>query len=81
MKIPHHQVSLEALRRLIEDFVSRDGIDPGHAGVGIDQKVSSVMGQLDAGQAVLVYDSVAGGYNILSKEEFQRYGQQGGDDE
>jgi len=81
VKIPHHQVSPEALRRLIEDFVSRDGIDPGHAWVGIDQKVTSVLGQLDAGQAVLVYDSVAGGYNVLSKEEFQRYGQQGGDDE
>lgn len=81
MKIPHRQVNPEALKRLIEDFVSRDGIDPGHAQVGIDRKVARVLDQLASGQAVLVYDSVSGGYNILSKEEYQRRGRQRGNDD
>lgn len=72
MKIPYDKVSPEALKRLIEDFVSRDGIDPGHAQVDIEQKISAVMTQLKNGTAVLVFDSNSNSYNILAREEAGR---------
>lgn len=72
MIVPHRKVSSGALRRLIEDFVSRDGIDPGHAQVGIDQKVCAVMAQLANGSAVLVFDTASNSYNILSRDEAER---------
>jgi uncharacterized protein len=56
MIIPHHLLSPEALRGVIEVFVTRDGTDYGAQDVSLAMKVFQVHQQLDAGTAVLVYD-------------------------
>ena len=57
MIIPHHMLSPEALRGVIEAFVTREGTDYGVQDVPLATKVLQVQQQLDAGTAVLVYDA------------------------
>jgi uncharacterized protein YheU (UPF0270 family) len=56
MIIPHRLLSPEALRGVIEAFVTREGTDYGTQEVPLATKVFQVHQQLDAGTAVLVYD-------------------------
>ena len=56
MIIPHHMLSPEALHRVIEAFVTREGTDYGEHDIPLATKVLQVRQQLDAGTAVLVYD-------------------------
>jgi len=62
--IPHRQLSLEALSGLIEEFVTRDGTDSGYTRGSLVESVSMVRRQLDAGQAVIVYDNRTNTCNI-----------------
>ena len=55
--IPHQQLSPQALSGLIEEFVTRDGTDSGYTRGSLAENVSRVRRQLDAGQAVVVYDN------------------------
>lgn len=54
--IPHRQLSPDALRGVIEAFVTREGTDYGPQDVTLATKVRQVQHQLDAGTAVIVYD-------------------------
>ena len=56
MIIPPHMLSPEALHRVIEAFVTREGTDYGIQDVSLASKVLQVRQQLDAGTAVIVYD-------------------------
>lgn len=56
MIIPHRALSPEALRGVIEAFVTREGTDYGAEDVPLATKVVQVRQQLDEGSAVLVYD-------------------------
>jgi len=56
MIIPHRLLSPEALRGVIEAFVTREGTDYGVHDVSLTTKVAQVRQQLDQGTAVLVYD-------------------------
>jgi uncharacterized protein YheU (UPF0270 family) len=56
MIIPHQMLSPEALRGVIEAFITREGTDYGVQDVSLDTKVMQVQQQLDAGTAVIVYD-------------------------
>ncbi|MHB8763249.1 MAG: YheU family protein [Deferrisomatales bacterium] len=65
MVIPHRQLTADALRGVIEEFVTREGTDYGGACVGLGDKVRQVREQLDGGDAVLVYDRETGSCNIV----------------
>jgi uncharacterized protein YheU (UPF0270 family) len=54
--VPYDQLSSEALQKLIEEFVTRDGTDYGEKEVPLDTRVEQVRVQLQAGRAVIVYD-------------------------
>ena len=56
MIIPHRLLSPDALRGVIEAFVTREGTDYGTQDISLATKVLQVWQQLDAGTAVLVYD-------------------------
>lgn len=55
MRIPHTQLSPAALRAVVEEFVTRDGTD--HSSV--QQRIKSVLRQLDAGRVELHFDAEA----------------------
>ena len=56
MMIPHRRLSPDALRGVIEAFVTRERTDYGAQEVPLTTKVFQVRQQLDAGTVVLVYD-------------------------
>ncbi len=56
MIIPHHLLSPEALRGVIEAFVTREGTDYGEPAIPLDTTIMQIRQQLDAGTAVIVYD-------------------------
>ncbi len=65
MEIPHRQLSAEALRGVIEEFVTREGTDYGAVSVCLPEKVRQVREQLDRGDALLVYDPETSTCNII----------------
>ena len=56
VEVPHGQLAPEVLRRLIEEFVTRDGTDYGAVERTLGQKVAAVMQQLEAGELAIVVD-------------------------
>ena len=65
MVIPHRDLTVEALRGVIEEFVTREGTDYGGVSVRLERKVQEVRDQLDRGEAVLVYDRRTESCNIV----------------
>lgn len=66
--IPHKRLSDQALRGLIEEFVTRHGTDGGWE-ASLDDNVAMVMGQLDRGEAFVAYDEASQTANIVPKEK------------
>ncbi len=56
MHIPYQSLSAEALRAVIEEFVTREGTDYGHADHSLAVKCDAVRRQLQAGRAVIDWD-------------------------
>jgi len=49
-------LSPEALRGLVEEFVTRDGTDYGSVERSVDEMIAQVLDQLRSGEARLVFD-------------------------
>ena len=69
MIIPHRLLSADALRGVLEAFVTREGTDYGMQDVPLATKVHQVQHQLDAGTAVLVYDEASESCTIQPTEQ------------
>jgi uncharacterized protein len=63
--IPHRDLSTEALRGVVESFVLREGTDYGLQEVSLDDKVASVVRQLERGEVNIVFDPESGSIHIL----------------
>lgn len=71
IEIPFHLLTADALKGLIEEFVSREGTDYGQGEYTLEAKAASVRKQLENGRAVIVYDPAAEGCNIVLREELR----------
>jgi uncharacterized protein YheU (UPF0270 family) len=69
MRIPHSLLSPDALRGVIEAFITREGTDDGLSEVSLATKVRQVWEQLDAGTAVLVYDEATDSCTIQPTDQ------------
>ncbi|MEQ8954302.1 MAG: YheU family protein [Gammaproteobacteria bacterium] len=56
MEIPFDALSSEALRAIIEEFVTREGTEYGSTDVDLETKVRQVQAQLRRGELGLSYD-------------------------
>jgi uncharacterized protein YheU (UPF0270 family) len=56
IEVPRDALSPEALRALVEEFVTRDGTDYGAVERGLDAKVADVMRQIERGEVRIVFD-------------------------
>ena len=66
-EVPRHALSREALRGVIEEFVTRPGTDYGMQERTIEEKIADVERQLDRGDAIIVFDFDAATTNIVPK--------------
>ncbi|CAG1064633.1 hypothetical protein BAC1_00195 [uncultured bacterium] len=71
IEIPFHLLTADALKGLIEEFVSREGTDYGQGEYTFEGKAASVKKQLESGRAVILYDPVTEGCNIVLREELR----------
>ena len=69
VKIPHGQLSSEALTGLVEEFVTRESTDYGEVELSLETKLSQVYQQLNLGNAFIVFDEESQTCNIFNKED------------
>lgn len=70
IKIPHHQLTPDALRGVIVQFITRDGPDSAHVETPFEEKMIQVEKQLDNGKALLVFDEKTQTCNILPADKW-----------
>lgn len=71
MKIPHDQLSAEALDGLLRDFVGREGTDYGDFQYSMADKVAQVRRQLDQGKVVICFDAYLQSFTILTEQGYR----------
>lgn len=71
MEIPYDLLSKDALRSLVEEFVTREGTDYGHRDWDLERKVEAVMRQLKYGEASIVFDEESSTPNIVLKKDLR----------
>lgn len=71
--IPSDQLQPGTLRALAEEFVTRDGAVHGHADMPIDAQVETVLRQIRAGKAVIVFDEADESCTVISREQLSHF--------
>ena len=66
VEVPYQQIDPETLRRMMQEFVSRDGADWGDAGCTLEDKVDQVLQQLERKQVKVVFDLCSQTANIVA---------------
>jgi hypothetical protein len=69
VKIPYDQLSQEALKGVIEEFVTRNGTDYGEAQIPLETKIAQVLIQLKSKDAFIVFDHYSETSTILHKDD------------
>ena len=65
VEVPAERLSPDILRRLLEEFVTRDGTDYGSSEKTVDQKVDDVMRQLRRREVKIMVDMETGTANVV----------------
>ncbi len=65
MEIPHTALSPDALRGVIEEFISREGTDYGDQEFSLEDKIAQVRSQLESGEVVLTFDEESETCNLI----------------
>ncbi len=68
-KIPVQKLSPEALRGVIEEFISRDGTDYGEVEASPETRFKQAKYKLETGVAVLIFDDVAETTNVFLADD------------
>jgi hypothetical protein len=66
--VPYQHLRPETLRRLIEDFVTREGAIHGHDELDAAEKIAAVQSQLRSGKAVILFDQKNESFDIAMKD-------------
>jgi uncharacterized protein YheU (UPF0270 family) len=69
VRIPHDQLSKEALQGVIEEFITRESTDYGAVEVSLETKVRQVHQNLISGNAILVFDGKTETCNIFHRDD------------
>lgn len=56
VEVPYKQIDPDTLRRMIQEFVTRDGSDWAESGCTLEDKVKQVLRQLKNKQVKVVFD-------------------------
>ncbi len=67
--VPYTKIDQQALLKLVEEFVTRDGTDYGESEIPTEQKVAQVLQLLKSGRAVVVFDPESDTATILMKDD------------
>ena len=65
--IPPERINPGTLRKMIEDFVTREWNELSDSGYSLDEKVDQVLQQLQDKRARIVYDATSETWNIIPR--------------
>ncbi|MDO9309757.1 MAG: YheU family protein [Deltaproteobacteria bacterium] len=65
IEVPLERIDPDTLRRMIEEFVTREWSELGDSGYSLDDKVEQVIKQLKDGKARVVFDVTTESCNIV----------------
>ena len=65
MEIPYTELSGDALKGVIEEFVSREGTEYGQREYTLEDKIKRVMRQLESGEVKLFFDEQSQTCNLV----------------
>ena len=65
MKIPYTELSSNALRGVIEEYVSREGTEYGDRYFSLDEKVEQVLTKIHSGEVVIEFDADSQSCHLL----------------
>lgn len=66
LEIPFERIDPDTLRKMIEEFVTREWSDPADSGYTLEEKVAQVLRQLRARTARVMYDVTSETWNIVA---------------
>ena len=66
MEIPYQKLDPETLRGVISEYVTREGTDYGDRVFSLDEKIATVMHQLEQGLAKIEFDTKSQTSNIVA---------------
>lgn len=72
IEVPWERLSVAALKGVIEEFVTREGTDYGHAEVDLADKVAEVRKQLERGEVVVLFDARTESVNLARARDVRR---------
>lgn len=65
IEVPYERLDPDTLRKMIQEFVTRDGADWGEAGCTLEDKVEQVLRQLKGRKVKVVFDLTSQTANIV----------------
>lgn len=71
--IPISDISSEALKGLLEEYVSRDGTDYGAVEASIDEKIEDLRKQLDSGELKILFNEETREFDIAMREQMKNF--------
>ena len=72
LEVPHAQLSADALRKIVEEFVLQEGTDYGSYEYSLEQKVSHVLKQIENDDAVIVFIPSEERCNIVPRKRLDK---------
>jgi len=72
VEVPHSNLAPETLRRVAEEFVTREGTDYGDVELSLETKVGNLLRQIESGEAHIYFDSESETLNIVASRELRR---------
>jgi uncharacterized protein len=70
VQIPYEKLSQEALRGIVEEFITREGTDYGLRTYTLEEKVEHVYKALKNGEAKIIFDPDTETCSIVSARRF-----------
>ncbi|WP_018415871.1 YheU family protein [Teredinibacter turnerae] len=71
MIIPPERLTEEALRGVIEGYITREGTDYGEHELSLPEKVEALMPQVVLGEVLIVFDEESESVNLVNKRDYQ----------
>lgn len=71
MIIPYQSLSSEALRSIIEEYISREGTDYGDYELSLEQKVQRLLPQVRSGDVLIVFDEMTESVQLVAKRDLR----------
>ena len=69
--VPHQQIPVELLNKLLDSFIGREGTDYGEVELTLEQKRVNLRSALERKDVFIAFDGESETFNLLTKTEIR----------